>query len=406
VYAGFGLVAGSLGPVVGLVRADLGLSKSAIGLVLGAWQLVFLATATPAGRVIDRIGLRPALALAALVVCASGLARAVAGNLAQLYLAVALFGVGGPLISVGAPKLIADHFSPAERGRAVGIYSTAPSVGTMAALASANSLLVPLTGSWRGAMATYAVTAGVLGVLWWLVALPAMRISGSGPGPVSGAAAVAPAQLVRIGFVQIVLLLAAGSFLYSHALGNWLVAMLEAGDGAGGAGRSAALAGNLAAGTTLVGIAAALVVPRIATPANRRRLLMGVYLAGAAAVALVPLLTGFAVVPALLAVGIARSAAVPVTMVALMDHPRVGSAGMAAAGGLFFTAGEVGGVAGPLLVGAVADASGGFVVPALTLAAVAVGLAGLAGALGPVNRQAAVGPDQDRRPGAASSSHR
>ena len=39
VYFGFGVVAASLAPVVAEVRADLGLSRSAMGLALGACLL-------------------------------------------------------------------------------------------------------------------------------------------------------------------------------------------------------------------------------------------------------------------------------------------------------------------------------------------------------------------------------
>ncbi len=367
VYAGFGMVAGSMGPVVGAVRADLGLSKSAMGLVLGAWQLVFLGSATPAGRLIERIGLRWSLTIAASVVCISGIARAAATNLPTLYAAVAIFGVGGPLISIGTPKLIAEWFSGAERGTAVGIYSTAPSVGSMVALATANSVLVPATGSWRGAVAIYGLVAGLAGVVWWVVGARAADAPAAQQR--AGQANRSGRALLRLPVVQLVLALAVGSFLYSHAISNWLVAMLQEG------GRSPSLASNLAALTTLVGIAAAATVPRLAARGSRWLLLSGVYVLGTVGAAAVPVLPGFAIVAALVLVGIARSAAVPVAMLTLMDDPRVGPERMAAAGGLYFTAGEIGGVAGPLMVGVVADATGGFTAAALVLAGVTAAMA-------------------------------
>lgn len=371
VYAGFGMVAGSMGPVVGAVRADLGLSKSAMGLVLGAWQLVFLGSATPAGRLIERIGLRWSLTIAAAVVCVSGVARAAATNLPTLYAAVAIFGIGGPLISIGTPKLIADWFSGAERGTAVGIYSTAPSVGSMVALATANSVLVPATGSWRGAVAIYGLVAGLAGVLWWMVGARAAEAPGARPagGKAGSAAGGGGRALLRLPVVRLVLALAVGSFLYSHAISNWLVAMLQE------RGRSPSLASNLAALTTLVGIAAAATVPRLAARGSRWLLLSGVYVMGTVGAAALPVLPGFAVVAALVLIGIARSAAVPVAMLTLMDDPGVGPERMAAAGGLYFTAGEIGGVAGPLMVGVVADATGGFTAAALVLAGVTAAMA-------------------------------
>ena len=127
VYFAFGVVALSIPPLVGEVRADLGLSRVAMGLALGAWQLVYLGSAPPAGRLVDRLGVRRAIAIGALIVIASGLLRAAAGNLPALWAAIALFGVGGPLISAGAPRAVALWFDDRrERRVAVGVYSTAP----------------------------------------------------------------------------------------------------------------------------------------------------------------------------------------------------------------------------------------------------------------------------------------
>lgn len=372
VYAGFGLVAGSLAPVVADVQADLGLSKSAMGLVLGAWQLVYLVSAVPTGAFIRRVGLRWSVALSAVVVCASGMLRAGAGGFGTLYAAVALFGFGGPLISIGAPQLIGEWFDVTERRTAVGVYTTAPSVGMMFAMFTANGVFVPLFGSWRPTLVLYGAMAGATGLVWLAVSATVGARSRR-PAGAAAAADAAPAlgsrALLRLPVVRLVLVLAVGSFLFSHALGNWMVRMLQDG------GRSAATAGTLAAFTTLVGIGATAVVPRLATVERRVALLVGVYLVGAVAVAGMTFVSGSAVFGLLVGLGIARASSLPMAMLVLMDAPEVGPRNMAAAGGLYFTAGEVGGVLGPLLVGVIADASGGFRAPALALAAVAVALA-------------------------------
>ncbi len=369
VYAGFGLVAGSLAPVVGAVRADLGLSRSAMGLVLGTWQLVYLVSAIPAGAFIRRVGLRTAIFLAAVIVAASGVTRALATNLPMLLAAVAVFGFGGPLISIGAPQLIADWFDAEERRTAVGVYTTAPAVGTMLALATANSVLVPAFGSWRWSVAIYGCIAGSTGLLWLAVArgrasAPSRRVE---QAPAVGA----NRALLGVPVVRVVLLLALGSFLFSHALSNWLVEILRDG------GRSSSWAGTLAALTTLVGVAATAVVPRLAVASRRVVLLVAVYLAGAVAVAALTLAPGGWVVAPLVVIGIARASSLPIAMLVLMDHRDVGASRMAAAGGLYFTAGEIGGVLGPLAVGAVADLTAGYRVPTLLLAAVAAAMAAL-----------------------------
>ena len=94
VYFAFGVVALSIPPLVGEVRADLGLSRSGMGLALGAWQLVYLGSAPPAGRLVDRLGVRRAIAIGAVVVIASGLLRAAAGNLLALWARGTSIGLG------------------------------------------------------------------------------------------------------------------------------------------------------------------------------------------------------------------------------------------------------------------------------------------------------------------------
>ena len=119
VYAAFGLMAGSMAPLLDRIRTDLEISRTAIGVALGAWPLVYLAVAMPAGRAIDRFGIRRSLFAGVLIIAASGIARALAQDAVSLWFAIALFGVGGPLVSIGAPKLVSAWFD-LEQTRASG----------------------------------------------------------------------------------------------------------------------------------------------------------------------------------------------------------------------------------------------------------------------------------------------
>ena len=366
VYYGFGLVAGSLAPVIALVIADLGLTRASMGVVLGAWQLVYLGAAIPAGKVIDRVGLRWSLGLASFLIAASGLARASATDLWSLFAAVAIFGLGGPLVSVGAPKLIANWFDDHDRRAAVGIYTTAPALGTATALASANSLLVPWLGSWRWAVTTLALVTAFTGVIWVVVA---GRAPWREPRVAQGAARQSTLNLLRVPVVRTVLVIATGTFLFSHAMANWLVEVLRDN------GIAPAQAGAWAALVTVTGIAAGATIPRFASPKRRVPILMTVLGLAAIGALVVRAAPGAALlVPALMAIGLAR-AATPIDMLALMDDPDVGPGRMAPAGGLFFTAGEIGGVLGPLLTGVLAEASGDFQLPVAVLAGVAFAMA-------------------------------
>ena len=177
VYFCFGLTVAAMAPLVGAITADLGMSYSAMGSVLGAWPLVYIAAAMPCGALMDRIGPRRGLLLATGVIALSGALRGLADGHVSLFLAVALFGVGGPLVSVGAPKLISLWFEGKERGLAMGVYISGPALGGILALSLTNSVSMPLAdGDWRAVLIGYAAVALLAGLLWLAVnAHPASR---------------------------------------------------------------------------------------------------------------------------------------------------------------------------------------------------------------------------------------
>ena len=357
VYASFGLILGALPPLVVYLSTDLELSRSAMGSILGAWPLVYIAAAIPAGVLIDRFGLRFCLTLGAALMALSGMLRALASDHLSLYLAVAVFGLGGPFISIGAPKLISSWFGDKKRGLAMGIYLTAPSIGGMVALATANSLLMPLyDNNWRLVLVTYAGIAVLAGIVWWIVARNAGSsvdtASVSSPGSLTGLKVYG--QLLQLPLVRMVLILSFGSFLFGHGLGNWLPEILRVG------GMSVRKAGFWAMMPSAVGLVTTMVVPRIAVRKRRIPILVVTLLSASVSTIIISTLTGPVLIFGLLLVGIANRGVMPILMLTLMDSPKIGPSRMGAAGGLFFTVGEVGGVLGPLLLGVLSDATGSF----------------------------------------------
>ena len=99
-------------------------------------------------------------------------------RLRNILLAVGIFGLGGPLISIGSPKLVSQWFGPAERGRAMGIIITGVAVGSILSLTLTHSVLMPLFhGNWRHVMLAYAGAMLFATLLWALVNLhPAARL--------------------------------------------------------------------------------------------------------------------------------------------------------------------------------------------------------------------------------------
>ncbi|MDA7775386.1 MFS transporter [Pseudomonadales bacterium] len=362
-YCSFGLIVTSLAPLVGLIESDLDISHSAMGSVMGAWQLIFIISAIPCGILLDKVSTRSALTLGGLIIAASALARGFADSYAMLMIAVMLFGVGGPIISTGAPKVVTQHFAGQSRGLAMGIYMTGPSIGGVVSLTLTHSVLVPFfDDSWRAVMFLWAGFAAGVSILWWL-------LTTINPIPKTQEdihlgtleAATAPLKqtqiimnLLRQPSVVLVLLMGIGVFMFNHGLMNWLPALLEEG------GLSEVDSGYWAAIPTVVGIAGSLLIPRLATPERRYHILIALTLCAALASVLLQFSPDLPKITGLVMQGIARSSLMTVLILTLLELPAVGEKYAGVASGLFFTAAEVGGVLGPISLGILYDVSGGF----------------------------------------------
>ena len=375
IYLGFGLLSVAMAPLVDPISRDLGLSYTTMGAILGAWPLVYIVAAAPCGAFVDRVGLKWSLFLAVLVIAASGGLRAVAFDAATLFVAVGLFGIGGPLISIGAPKAIAQWFQGAERGLAMGVYITGPALGNMLALALTNSVLMPLTGgNWRQVLLIYSGFILATGLAWFLLGShPINRVverAGRHRETVAGQMAVF-ARLLRLPSIQVILTISIGAFFFHHALSNWLPEILRTG------GMTPDVAGIWSAVPTAIGIVGALLIPRLATPPRRFAILFGLSLCAGAG-ALMLLVAGTpALVVAMILQGIGRGSLIAVLILVLMETRGVDARHIGAAVGLFFSAAEIGGVLGPLAIGAASDLTGGFDAGLWLLGAVSAAVIGL-----------------------------
>ncbi len=357
VYATFGMTTVSLAPLVGTITADLGITHGAMGVVFGAWQLMFIASAVPSGRLMDRLGTGYGLFLGAVSVALSGLLRSWSVDFWTLVAAVSVLGIGGPLISTGAPKVVARWFQGQQRGLAMGIYITGPALGSILSLSLTNSLMMPMMGGdWRAVSRVWAAVALAAGIAWLLIAhLPAVRkadvTARAGHG---GARRATLGELLSVPAVRLLLMMSVGIFLFNHGLNNWLPELLRA------KGMSPAAAGYWATVPTLVGLVGSLTIPRLATPQRRHAMLGGLFVAALAASVLLHAAQGPLLMVGLAMQGIARSSMMTVAMLTLVETPGIGERNAATASGLFFSAAEIGGAGGPLALGVVHDLTGGF----------------------------------------------
>ena len=372
-YCAFGVAVGSLAPLVSPIMRDLGLTSGRMGLVLGVWQLVYVFTAIPLGVAVDRLGVRRSVALALVLIILSLVLRAAAGSFWTLLASVALFGVGGPVVSIGVPKIVAEWFPARERGRAAGFYTTAPTIGAIVVLATAAGVLLRLVGSWRLVMLVLAV-AGCSALLLWMLGYRDPPTVGRSPAPGGTPVRPPPAARVRGRWLvllrernmRLLLVLAVGTFAVNHGLNAWQPTYLEE------AGFHLAAAGRWTAVGTLCGLLTALIVPGLSRPGARRKALVVLLLAVAAGLAGMTVLRSGPLLAASWLTAMARAPVLALMMLLLMEQPGVGARHLGLGAGLLFAAAEIGGFGGPALLGVVRDLAGGLAPTMLGMAAVSL----------------------------------
>jgi cyanate permease len=364
-YAFFGLAYRSISPLVTPILEDLDMSYGQMGFVLGSWQLTYIGASTVAGFFIDRWGIRWSLFFGSLIIALSVGLRYFAAGFGPLLAMVALFGVGGPMISIGCPKTIALWFHGRDRGTAVGIYSTGPFFGGALALIATNRVLMPLTGhSWRLTFAWYGIMTLLVACLWWFLARDIKTSEASERTGMKGIFAT----LLKVRNIRIVLACGLFTFAILHGLTNWLPRILE------DQGFSPTLAGYASSVPLLAGIPSLLIVPRFIPPQGRGLALAVMAVLSASSVWLILCLTGLLMYVGLIVYGIAACTLVPLLTLILMETPEVGAQHMGSAGGLFFCVSEIGGFMGPFLLGALVDWTGGFLAGGYFVVALSLGI--------------------------------
>jgi multidrug resistance protein len=118
-------------PLLPRYAAELHLSQMRVGVLFGSYAVALLAATLPVGRLTDRHGRRSVMLAGLLGLGATTLLFAFAKAYWLLVLARALQGVAGAATWLPGMALLADHFGPEERGKAMGLAFAAANVGAL-----------------------------------------------------------------------------------------------------------------------------------------------------------------------------------------------------------------------------------------------------------------------------------
>ncbi|MEU6204258.1 MFS transporter [Micromonospora musae] len=341
----------SLGALLDEVRDGMGLSGAMAGVITTLPAIAFGVFGALTPRLVRRYS-PPRLLAAAMVLLAAGQLVRVGTTSTVVFLvgsAAALAGVA--VANVLLPLLVKQYF-PHRIGLVTGAYSMTLTAG--AATAAATTVpIAHLLGSWRAGLAVWAGLAAVAVLPWLPLALrrgTTRRVATTTePAP----ARVRPAR-TRLGWAMAVYF--GTQSLSAYAIMGWLAQLFR------DAGFQPEQAGLLLAGVTALGVPIALLMP---TFAGRLRSLRPLMLALSAAMAIA--YVGVALAPhrgallwvVLLAIG---QSAFPLALAIIGMRART-TEGTVALSAFTQSTGYLIAAIGPLLVGILYQATGGWTVP-------------------------------------------
>ncbi|WP_374706981.1 CynX/NimT family MFS transporter [Catellatospora sp. TT07R-123] len=357
----------SLGALLEEVSAGLHLSATAAGAITTLPALSFAAFGALTPRLARRLSSAQLLVGSMLLLAAGQLVRVLTGSAAVFLASSALALAGIAVANILLPALVKEHF-PHRTGLVTGVYTMTLILGST--LGAAASVPIAHTlGGWRAGMGVWALLAVVAALPW----LATRRAAGR-----ARAARGAEAEPLRPGRTRLGWALAlyfGAQSLSGYATMGWLAQMFR------DAQFSPATAGLLLAAVPAFGVPLALLMPAIA---GRLRDLRGLVLL--MSTAMIASYVGLALAPhsgalawvSLLAFG---QSAFPLALAMIGMRARTAQ-GVVALSAFAQSTGYLIAALGPLVVGILYEATGGWTLPLgfLIAAAVVQAAAGVAAA--------------------------
>jgi len=333
-----------LSALLPFIRDAFGLTYIESGFAVTAYTIASGVTNAPWGILADRLGARRVIVWGLVLIGVASIAISGSANYWQLLLALMVMGIASGTYHAPASAIIAQTFSRARRGLALGTHTTAGHFSFFAAPLVAGTLAA--VGTWRTPYLLFAVAPIACAFMLWRVAPAGTRAAGKHEwlATFNEIAAVARkiGGLVSLSIVFQVLLSAALAFLSLY--------FVDA------RGISPAVAAALFGVPQLAGLVGAPAAGTLSDRFGRRVvLLLGLAVTGPAAWALVTVPNELLVLP-LLALGLSLSVRATTTEVLIVDNTPA-ERRSTVLGTYYLVNQPVGGVAAPLF-GLIAGAVG------------------------------------------------
>ncbi|HEY1130993.1 MAG TPA: MFS transporter [Roseateles sp.] len=152
------------------VKAEFGLSDSALGLLVGPTFALFYATmGLPLALLADRVDRRRLIAVSLALFSAMTMVCGLVTQFWQLAVARVLTGVGEAGTGPASQTMITDMYPPQKRARAQAVYATGANLGVLVAFAAGGA--IAQAWGWRTAF----IVAGLPGLVLTVILLTTVR---------------------------------------------------------------------------------------------------------------------------------------------------------------------------------------------------------------------------------------
>lgn len=367
----------AVAPVAGLAADELGIGLSVVGLLTSIPVLCFALCAPIAIAVVRRGGTSFALTVALVGAIVGCLLRS-AGGLPLALVGTAVLGLFLTIGNIVVPLLISREYPPHRAHLMTGIYTAAINVGTMTVTVATAPLAAAGLG-WRGAILLWAVF-GAVAIGTWIAARGLRTAFDPSTTSITQPDDPAAGSVLASSGTWILAAAFAGQAFSYYGTTAWLPTLLEDN------GYAVTAAGAISAIFQVAGIAGALLVSFIMT---RFSVLAGVVFVG---VAWLVLPIGFLIDPGLWAIwcvvaGLGQAGGLTVVFIMIAGYGG-GERRVASRSGIVQGVGYGIAALGPIVIGGIHDATGGWTLPLLALLC-SVLLFGIAGTVTALRQRAA-----------------
>src|SRR5689334_11370553 len=157
-------------PVIPLIRAELGMSETQVGILTGLPPVLFACAAVLGSLLIARFGALMTLIVGLFATAAGSALRGAAPEIWSLYGATIVTGFGVAIMHPSLPPLV-RNWLPDRIGFGTALFTNGLLVGEILPVALTIPFVLPwLHNSWRASFVLWAIPTALIAVTLWLLA--------------------------------------------------------------------------------------------------------------------------------------------------------------------------------------------------------------------------------------------